>query len=190
MSTTVPTEPGAVRRPQHGAAVWRTADVLADTSWRIQLDDRCRTAIADAARRAASAGVTVESMTADAFPMPGLEADVAAWSDMLQEGRGFLLSPRVVRAVLKDGTAQDLATDKMLIATGSRPARLPGIAVDGERVLTSDDAVQLKRAGSAAAEPRTIEIARLISPYGWRFDSTWSFTWHVDNTDFSFLLHY
>ncbi|MBI5266493.1 MAG: peptide-N-glycosidase [candidate division Zixibacteria bacterium] len=51
------------------------------------------------------------------------------------------------------------------------------------------DAVQLKRMGSSTAAPRTIEIARLISPYGWKFDSTWSFTWHVDVTDFAFLLH-
>ncbi len=34
-----------------------------------------------------------------------------------------------------------------------------------------------------------IELARMISPYGWRFDSTWSFTWSVDITDFSLLLH-
>jgi hypothetical protein len=51
------------------------------------------------------------------------------------------------------------------------------------------DAVNLRRIGSSAAEPRAIEIARLISPYGWKFDSTWSFTWHVDITDFAFLLH-
>jgi len=51
------------------------------------------------------------------------------------------------------------------------------------------DAVQLRRIGSANAASQTIEIARLISPYGWKFDSTWSFTWHVDVTDFAFLLH-
>jgi hypothetical protein len=51
------------------------------------------------------------------------------------------------------------------------------------------DAVYLKRVGGEAAAERRIEIARVISPYGWKFDSTWSFTWHVDITDFAFLLH-
>ena len=34
-----------------------------------------------------------------------------------------------------------------------------------------------------------LELARIISPYGWWFDSTWHFTWHVDITDFAYLLH-
>ena len=67
------------------------------------------------------------------------------WGINLIEGRGMVLSPNMVRAVQKDGTAQDLATDKVIVATGSRPAQLPGISVDGERVMSSDDAVQLKR---------------------------------------------
>lgn len=75
----------------------------------------------------------------------GIQALFKSWGVTLIEGRGLLLSPGVVRAVQKDGTTQDLATDKVIIATGSRPAQLPGIVVDGEHVLTSDDAVQLKR---------------------------------------------
>lgn len=51
------------------------------------------------------------------------------------------------------------------------------------------DNVYLRRVGGSGATSKDIEIARLISPYGWRFDSTWSFTWHVDITDFAFLLH-
>ncbi len=51
------------------------------------------------------------------------------------------------------------------------------------------DAVFLKRIGSAAAHTQNLELARIISPYGWRFDSTWSFTWQVDITDFGNWLH-
>jgi hypothetical protein len=51
------------------------------------------------------------------------------------------------------------------------------------------DNIYLHRIGGMASSSKDIEIARLISPYGWRFDSTWSFTWHVDITDFAFLLH-
>ncbi len=59
--------------------------------------------------------------------------------------RGSILSEDVVRSVQKDGTTQDIKSDKIIIATGSRPARLPGIPFDGDRVITSDEAVQMKR---------------------------------------------
>jgi dihydrolipoamide dehydrogenase len=75
----------------------------------------------------------------------GIRALFKSWGVNLIEGRGLLKSANLVRVVQKDGTAQDLATDKVIIATGSRPASLPGIPVDGECVLTSDDAVRLKR---------------------------------------------
>ncbi|MDZ4722468.1 MAG: peptide-N-glycosidase F-related protein [candidate division Zixibacteria bacterium] len=51
------------------------------------------------------------------------------------------------------------------------------------------DNIYLRRVGGADSAPRNIEIGRMISPYGWRFDSTFSFTWHVDVTDFGVLLH-
>jgi hypothetical protein len=51
------------------------------------------------------------------------------------------------------------------------------------------DNIYLRRIGGDKGQSADFEIARLISPYGWRFDSTWSFTWHVDITDFAFLLH-
>ncbi len=51
------------------------------------------------------------------------------------------------------------------------------------------DGIYLRRTGGQGGTSHDIELARLISPYGWQFDSTWGFTWHVDITDFSFLLH-
>ena len=51
------------------------------------------------------------------------------------------------------------------------------------------DGVYLRRLGDEISPSRDIEIARLISPYGARFDSTWSFTWHLDITDYSLFLH-
>ena len=88
--------PGAShdRRPQAGAAVWRTADVMADTSWRITLDDAQRAQIAAAARAAAGRGVTIDTMTAAEFPLDAMADDVAAWSRILERGRGFLLLHR------------------------------------------------------------------------------------------------
>ncbi len=51
------------------------------------------------------------------------------------------------------------------------------------------DGIFLRRLGGMAAPTHEIEIGRLISPYGSRFDSTWTFTWHADITDYSLLLH-
>ncbi len=66
------------------------------------------------------------------------------WGVSLIEGRGSLLSPDAVRVVQKDGTTMDVKSDRIIIATGSRPAKIPGIPFDGESVITSDDAVQFK----------------------------------------------
>ena len=50
------------------------------------------------------------------------------------------------------------------------------------------DNVFLRRIGSVDNPPVNFEIARTISPYGWRFGPTWHFTWSVDITDFAILL--
>jgi len=63
----------------------------------------------------------------------------------LIEGRGSLLSGDIVRVEKKDGSILDVRSDRIIIATGSRPAKLAGFPFDGEQVMTSDDAVQLKR---------------------------------------------
>ena len=60
-------------------------------------------------------------------------------------GRGRLIDTQVVRAVRADGTTQDLRSDAVIIATGSRPALPAGFPFDGEAVLTSDDAVGMRK---------------------------------------------
>ena len=80
-----------VRRPQTGAAVWRTADVLADQSWSFELTEAQRHEIADAARAAAASGLTVDSITRADMPLPLTAAAITAWSAELESGRGFAL---------------------------------------------------------------------------------------------------
>lgn len=75
----------------------------------------------------------------------GIKGLFKSWGVSLIEGRGSLLSPDVVRVVQKDGTTMDVKSDKVIMATGSRPAKLPGFPFDGESVITSDDAVLLKK---------------------------------------------
>ncbi len=73
----------------------------------------------------------------------GIRGLLKSWGVDLVEGRGTLLSPGIVRVVRKDGTAADVKSDKVILATGSRPAKLPGFPFDGDSVITSDEAIQL-----------------------------------------------
>lgn len=79
------------RQPQHGAAVWRAADVAADRSWEVRLTEHARRAIVEAAGAAAAAGASCPLLTREGFPLPALADDLARWSSMLHSGRGFLL---------------------------------------------------------------------------------------------------
>ncbi len=75
----------------------------------------------------------------------GIRSLFKSWGVNLIEGRGALLAPDIVRAVRKDGTTLDFKSDRIIIATGSRPARIPHIDFDGADVISSDEAVQLKK---------------------------------------------
>lgn len=57
-----------------------------------------------------------------------------------------IFSPQAgaVRIEKEDGEQEIVVPRFLLIATGSRPRTLPGLTVDGEYVLTSDEALELK----------------------------------------------
>ena len=78
-----------------------------------------------------------------AMQVKGIRGLFKSWGVDLIEGRGTMLSRDIVRVVRKDGTVADVKSDKVIIATGSRPAKLPGFPFDGESVITSDEAIQL-----------------------------------------------
>lgn len=74
----------------------------------------------------------------------GIRSLFKSWGVNLIEARGSILSDDVVRAVQQDGATMDIKSDGIIIATGSRPAKIPGFPFDGENVLTSDDAVRFQ----------------------------------------------
>lgn len=76
-----------------------------------------------------------------ATQVKGINTLFKSWGVTYIPARGSLLSPDVVRSVQKDGTTQDIKSDKVIIATGSRPEPFPGLPFDGTRVMSSDDAV-------------------------------------------------
>ena len=75
----------------------------------------------------------------------GIRGLFKSWGVTVIEGRGSLLSPDTVRVVRKDGASMDVKSDKIIIATGSSPAKLPGFPFDGESVITSDEAIRLAK---------------------------------------------
>jgi|Deesub1362A_J573_1020465.scaffolds.fasta_scaffold00721_24 dihydrolipoamide dehydrogenase len=73
----------------------------------------------------------------------GIRALFKSWGVKLIEGRGRLVSPKKIRVDRRDGSAEEVEADRVIIATGSRPARIPVFPFDGERILSSDDALRI-----------------------------------------------
>jgi dihydrolipoamide dehydrogenase len=70
----------------------------------------------------------------------GLQSTLLSRKIDIIEGDGRLVSPNAVQvgdAILEGG--------HVVLATGSEPRSLPGLAVDGQRVITSDHALKLDR---------------------------------------------
>lgn len=61
------------------------------------------------------------------------------------EGRGRLKAAQTVVVTAADGSETEYRATDVIIATGSVPFVPPGIAIDGETVFTSDQAVRLER---------------------------------------------
>jgi dihydrolipoamide dehydrogenase len=86
------------------------------------------------------------------------------------EGTGVLKSPNSVEVALNEGGTRTLATRNVIVATGGRARSLPGIAPDGERVLTYREAIVLRQLPASAvivgAGPIGMEFAHVWSTYG------------------------
>jgi dihydrolipoamide dehydrogenase len=65
-------------------------------------------------------------------------------------GRGRLDGPGRLAVTSAGGETSDFEAGAVIIATGSRPKQLPGVAADGQVVLTSDEALKLNRAPASA----------------------------------------
>jgi dihydrolipoamide dehydrogenase len=74
----------------------------------------------------------------------GIRGLFKSWGVTLWEGKGTLVSPRSIEVERHDGTKETVEADRIIIATGSRPAEIPGFPFDGERILSSDNAVTVR----------------------------------------------
>lgn len=70
----------------------------------------------------------------------GIRGLFKSWGVNLIEGRGVIVDPKNIKVTMKDGSTENVETDKIIIATGSRPAEIPLFPFDGKRILSSDHA--------------------------------------------------
>ncbi|HBH62285.1 MAG TPA: dihydrolipoyl dehydrogenase [Nitrospiraceae bacterium] len=71
----------------------------------------------------------------------GIRGLFKSWGIRLIEGRGVIERPHKIQVALKDGSNEEIESEGIIIATGSRPAVIPGFRFDGTRILSSDHAV-------------------------------------------------
>jgi len=82
----------------------------------------------------------------------GIHALLKSWGVSLIKGRGRLVGPRAVEAVDAGGSSRRIEADRIILATGSKPIQPSLFPFDGERVITSEEAL----------EPRVLPKSLLI----------------------------
>ncbi len=106
-------------------------------------------------------------------------------SDRLTRGVGFLMkkhniqvimgaakltSKKTVMVTATDGKTQELSADNIILATGSHPAMIPGITIDGEKVVTYHEAILQEKLPKSVviigAGAIGLEFATVWSGYG------------------------
>jgi dihydrolipoamide dehydrogenase len=113
--------------------------------------------IADQSREAAGFGVLASF---DGIDVPAVHKYKDSVVDRLWKGLQGTISSRGVETVSGDGrlvspTAVQVGDtvyegSHVVLATGSEPRSLPGLAIDGERVITSEEALRLDRVPRSA----------------------------------------
>ena len=69
----------------------------------------------------------------------GVRSLFTSWGIQLLEGRAELLDQRTVRVVGNEGKESTVTADAIVLATGSKPATLPNLPVDGNYIVTSKE---------------------------------------------------
>jgi dihydrolipoamide dehydrogenase len=60
-------------------------------------------------------------------------------------GTAKVLAPGKIEIEKKDGTKQTAESEKLILATGSSPAGIPNLAIDGKQYVSSDDILEYRR---------------------------------------------
>lgn len=73
----------------------------------------------------------------------GIKGLFKSWGVELKKGRGRLLSNKEILVTGEDGEER-VTADKIIIATGSRPAQIPTFPFDGKNIISSTEALELE----------------------------------------------
>jgi len=108
--------------------------------------------IADQSKESATFGIRTSY---DGVDMPGLHSYKNGVVDRLWKGLQSTIASRKIETIIGDGrlvsptkvaVGDDIYEGRhIVLATGSQPRSLPGLEIDGYRVITSDDALTLDR---------------------------------------------
>ncbi|WP_420388234.1 dihydrolipoyl dehydrogenase [Roseivirga sp.] len=82
-------------------------------------------------------GVVADNVNGIAFLMKKNKIDV-------HHGMGSFIDKNNIKVTDSEGKETQIETDKVIIATGSKPSSLPFIEIDKKRVITSTEALELK----------------------------------------------
>jgi len=112
--------------------------------------------IADQSRESAKFGIKTAF---EGVEMPGVLSYQESVVDRLWKGLQSTIASRKIDTVIGDGRLSSPTSvqvgdtvyeaDHVVLATGSEPRSLPGLDIDGTRVITSDDALRLDRVPSS-----------------------------------------
>src|SRR5215470_10144878 len=108
--------------------------------------------IADQARESTKFGIKTSF---EGIEMPGVLSYQSSVVDRLWKGLQSTIASRKIDTIIGDGRLVSPTSvrvndtvyeaDHVVLATGSEPRSLPGLDIDGTRVITSDDALRLDR---------------------------------------------
>jgi dihydrolipoamide dehydrogenase len=60
-------------------------------------------------------------------------------------GHGSFKDRHTISITDKDGKVSEITTDKVIIATGSKPATIPGVTIDKDRIISSTEALKIDK---------------------------------------------
>ncbi|TNF52351.1 dihydrolipoyl dehydrogenase [bacterium] len=75
----------------------------------------------------------------------GIRGLFKSWGINIIDGRGVIIDQKKIKVSLKKGGEEEIETDKIIIATGSRPAQIPVFPFDGKNIFSSNDALNLEK---------------------------------------------
>jgi len=59
------------------------------------------------------------------------------------DGKGVISAPQLVTVMQTSGRTMDISWDKLILAPGTRPLGIPALPFDGQRIISSNEALQL-----------------------------------------------